>query len=208
MSSIDNKNTKNRTDHITELIKALPLVKGFPFSEDEMWVYFNLAVKDKDISIRKLSAKKEKSDNPKRITGYNLFTKTYNSDAPDGSKTTMSQKAAIWKELSEEEKNKFNTDATKENTSNGIQSVKKTESLTSRQEKWAIAMKEWYEQKEQGLAVSPLPPPQPRKTNSSKSLEVLAEPVEPIEQVEPVEQVEPIEHTEPIEQVEPIEHVE
>jgi hypothetical protein len=169
MSSTDNKNTKNRTDHITELIKALPLVEGFPLKEEELWQFFNKAVKNPDISIRKLSTKKEKSFGPKRISGYNLFTKTYKLDDLDGKKATMKDKSIVWKELSDEERSKYDTQAIEQNTLNGFLPIIKKETLTSLQEKWKIEFEIWVHADESTRGPEPiLPTRQPNKPRAPK----------------------------------------
>lgn len=137
---------KNRTSHITEAFEALPLVEGFPLTTEQLWEYFNKACKDKDIKIRKLSVKGEKKsaeEGPKRITGYNLFTKEFSGEIPDGT-VAMTHKAAAWKALSDEKKKEFNERATAENLANGIPPKAKkltyeqlTESYWDELEKWA-----------------------------------------------------------------------
>jgi hypothetical protein len=114
---------KNRTSYLTETFEALPLVEGFPLTTEQLWEYFNKACKNKDIKIRKLSEKKDKKsaeEGPKRLSGYNIFTKEFTGEIPEGV-GVMTHKAATWKALSEEEKDKFNERATQENKSNGYE---------------------------------------------------------------------------------------
>ena len=114
---------KNRTSHITEAFEALPQVEGFPLTTEQLWEYFNKAAKDKDIKIRKLTVKGEKKsaeDGPKRLSGYNLFTKEYSGEIPEGV-GVMTHKAAAWKALPKEEQAKFAERANEENKANGIE---------------------------------------------------------------------------------------
>jgi len=138
---------KNRTSHITEAFEALPLVEGFPLTTEQLWEYFNKACKNKDIKIRKLSVKgegkKSAEDGPKRISGYNLFTKEFSGEIPEGA-VAMTHKAASWQALSNEKKKEFNDRATAENLANGIEPKAKkvtyeqlTENYWDELEKWA-----------------------------------------------------------------------
>ena len=115
---------KNRASYIKEAFEALPLVEGFPLTTEQLWEYFNKAAKSKDIKIRKLSEKnsekKTAESGPKRLSGYNIFTKEFTGDIPDGVQG-MTHKAAVWKALSKEEKDKFNERATETNKSNGYE---------------------------------------------------------------------------------------
>lgn len=114
---------KNRASYIKEAFEALPLVEGFPLTTDQLWEYFEKAVKSKDIKIRKLNEKnseKTAEKGPKRLSGYNIFTKEFTGDIPEGI-GVMTHKAAVWKALSEEEKAKFNERATEQNKSNGYE---------------------------------------------------------------------------------------
>ena len=115
---------KNRASYIKEAFEALPLVEGFPLTTEQLWEYFNKAAKSKDIKIRKLSEKnsekKTAESGPKRLSGYNIFTKEFTGDIPEGVQG-MTHKAAVWKALSEEEKAKFNERATETNKSNGYE---------------------------------------------------------------------------------------
>tara|TARA_X000000950_G_scaffold279316_1_gene371890 strand:- start:1035 stop:1631 length:597 start_codon:yes stop_codon:yes gene_type:complete len=136
---------KNRASYIKEAFEALPLVDGFPLTTDQLWEYFDKAVKSKDIKIRKLSDKKEKTaeSGPKRLSGYNIFTKEFTGEIPEGVQG-MKHKAAVWKALSEEEKAKFSERATQENKSNGYEPKAKKlthdqllEAYYEKFEKWA-----------------------------------------------------------------------
>ena len=57
-------NLKDYPTHIEELFDALPLVEGFKYSTEQLWEFFEAAVKDKDIKLRKLTRKKDGSDAP------------------------------------------------------------------------------------------------------------------------------------------------
>lgn len=157
----------SRTGHINELIKALPMVEGFPLTEKELWDFFKLAVKNKDIPIRNISTKKEQSDTPKRISGYNLFTKTYNSGDSDGQKATMKEKGAVWKELTDDEKNKFRMEACEVNKFNGIEVISKTTSLKQQTSEWVDEFKVWCETDKNIRGPEPLMPH--RKPNALKN---------------------------------------
>ncbi len=114
---------KNRASYIKEAFEAIALVEGFPLTTDQLWEYFDKAAKSKDIKIRKLSEKnpeKTAEKGPKRLSGYNLFTKEFKEKGPEGV-GVMTHKAATWKTLSQEEKDKFNERATQENKSNGFE---------------------------------------------------------------------------------------
>ena len=113
---------KNRASYIKEAFEALPLVEGFPLTTEQLWEYFDKAAKSKDIKIRKLSEKKDEKktaeSGPKRLSGYNIFTKEFTGETPEGV-GVMTHKAAAWKALPQEEKDKFNKRATEKNNSNG-----------------------------------------------------------------------------------------
>ena len=114
---------KNRASYIKEAFEALPLVEGFPLTTEQLWEYFDKAAKSKDIKIRKLSEKKEEKtaeSGPKRLSGYNIFTKEFTGETPEGV-GVMTHKAAAWKALPQEEKDKFNQRATETNKSNGYE---------------------------------------------------------------------------------------
>lgn len=114
---------KNRASYIKEAFEALPLVEGFPLTTEQLWEFFNKAAKSKDIKIRKLTEKnseKTAESGPKRLSGYNIFTKEFTGDIPEGVQG-MTHKAAVWKALSKEEKDKFNQRATETNKSNGYE---------------------------------------------------------------------------------------
>ena len=114
---------KNRASYIKEAFEALPLVEGFPLTTEQLWEYFNKAAKSKDIKIRKLSEKhseKTAESGPKRLSGYNIFTKEFTGETPEGV-GVMTHKAAAWKALPQEEKDKFNKRATETNKSNGYE---------------------------------------------------------------------------------------
>ena len=137
---------KNRTFHITEVFEALPMVEGFPITTEQLWEFFGKACNNKEIKIRKLSIKadnKSAENGPKRISGYNLFTKEFSEEIPKGI-GVMAHKAAAWKTLSDEKKKEFNERATSENLTNGIEPRAKkvtyeqiTESYWNELEKWA-----------------------------------------------------------------------
>lgn len=136
---------KNRTSYLTEAFEAMPHVEGFPLTTEQLWEYFNKACKSKDIKIRKLSEKKEKKsaeEGPKRLSGYNIFTKEFQEEIPEGV-GAMTHKAATWKALSKEDKDKFNERATEQNKSNGYEP--KAKKLTHDQliEAWYDKMEEW-----------------------------------------------------------------
>ena len=139
---------KNRASYIKEAFEALPLVEGFPLTTDQLWEYFNKATKSKDIKIRKLSEKnsekKTAESGPKRISGYNIFTKEFTGEIPEGV-GVMTHKAAAWKALPQEEKDKFNERATETNKSNGYEPKAKKlthdqllEEYWDKLEKWVI----------------------------------------------------------------------
>ena len=114
---------KNRASYIKEAFEALPQVEGFPLTTEQLWEYFNKATKSKDIKIRKLCEKnseKTAEKGPKRLSGYNIFQKEFTGDTPEGV-GVMTHKAAAWKALPQEEKDKFNERATQENKSNGFE---------------------------------------------------------------------------------------
>tara|TARA_B100000927_G_scaffold238274_1_gene199187 strand:- start:1713 stop:2315 length:603 start_codon:yes stop_codon:yes gene_type:complete len=115
---------KNRASYIKEAFEALPLVEGFPLTTEQLWEYFDKAAKSKDIKIRKLSEKnsekKTAESGPKRLSGYNIFTKEFTGEIPEGV-GVMTHKAAAWKALPQEEKDKFNQRATETNKSNGYE---------------------------------------------------------------------------------------
>lgn len=142
MSSTNNKNTKNRTDHINELFKALPMVEGFPLTEAELREFFHKAVKDSNIPIRKLSEKKEQSDGPKKTDCNKLFKRRYKEDYPDV-KLSLADMNSAWNALSEEEKDEWRQKAIEENTRNGFKPTEKKESLALRQAKWQIEFQKW-----------------------------------------------------------------
>ena len=86
-----------------------------------MWEYFSKAAKDKDIKIRKhREGEKSAEDGPKRLSGYNLFTKEYSGEIPEGV-GVMTHKAAAWKALPKEEQARFAERANEENKANGIE---------------------------------------------------------------------------------------
>ena len=115
---------KNRAFYIKEAFEAMSLVEGAPCGTlDQLWECFNKAVKSKDIKIRKLSEKnseKTAESGPKRLSGYNIFTKEFTGETPEGV-AVMTHKAAAWKALPQEEKDKFNERATETNKSNGYE---------------------------------------------------------------------------------------
>ena len=168
---------KNRTSYLTEAFEALPMVEGFPLTTDQLWEYFNKACKSKDIKIRKLSEKKEKKsaeEGPKRLSGYNLYTKEFKGDIPDGI-NVMTHKAATWKALSEEDKAKYNERATQENKSNGYEP--KAKRLTHEQllETYWGKLEKWVTEDPGTRGPKPERPEKKKrgpKTDSSESSEV------------------------------------
>tara|TARA_Y100000766_G_scaffold260689_1_gene250648 strand:+ start:1304 stop:1903 length:600 start_codon:yes stop_codon:yes gene_type:complete len=140
---------KNRASYIKEAFEALPLVDGFPLTTEELWEYFNKAAKSKDIKIRKLSEKnsekKTAESGPKRLSGYNIFTKEFTGEIPEGV-GVMKHKGTAWKALSGEEQAKYNERASQENKSNGYEPKAKTitherllETYWDTLEKWVVA---------------------------------------------------------------------
>jgi hypothetical protein len=114
---------KNRASYITEAFEAIAKVEDFPLTIDELWEYFEKATKHKNIKIRKLSEKKPEKTaekGPKRLSGYNLFTKEFKEKGPEGV-GVMTHKAAAWKALSKEEQAVWNEQATETNKSNGYE---------------------------------------------------------------------------------------
>ena len=138
---------KNRASYLTEAFEALPLVEGFPLTTEQLWEYFNKACKSKDIKIRKLTEKKEKKsaeEGPKRLSGYNIFTKEFKGDIPEGV-GAMTHKAASWKVLSQEEKDKFNERATETNKSNGYEPKAKKVTHDQLMEAYWTKFEEWVQ---------------------------------------------------------------
>ena len=136
---------KNRTAQITEVFEALPLVEGFPLTTDELWDYFKLATKDKNINLRKLSEKKEnKADNStvKRKSGYNLYMSSFKEDIPQGV-GRMTHIGAEWKKLSDEERKAYDKTANDINASNGIQPKAKKITYQERCAIWENEFKKW-----------------------------------------------------------------
>ena len=178
MSSTNNKNTKNRTDHINELFAALPMVEGFPLTEAELREFFEKAVKDPKIPIRKLSEKKEKSDAPKRASGHNIFVKTYKGEDPNV-KLSMADKNVIWSAYSDEEKAVWNQKALEENTLNGFKQIEKKESLASRQDKWREEWQRWLQADESTRGPEPEMPtrakPTPKPTKIEPDIQVIGD---------------------------------
>ena len=111
---------KNRASYIKESFEAIALVEGFPLTTDQLWEYFNKAIKSKNIKIRKLS---EKPEGPKRINGFNLFTKVFTEKGPEGV-GVMTHRASAWRALSKEEQAKYNERADETNKSNGFEPTK------------------------------------------------------------------------------------
>jgi len=162
---------KNRTAQITELFNALPLVEGFPLSTEQMWVYFNKACQNKDIKLRKLTTKsvaKSAEEGPKRLSGYNIFTRDFKGEIPEGVKM-MTHKAAQWKALTEEEQKTFNDKARTENEANGLQAKSKKPTLEERQAEWEIQWKQWMNQDE---ATRGPEPERPKKATRKKVLKI------------------------------------
>jgi hypothetical protein len=160
---------KNRTSHITEAFEALPLVEGFPLTTEQLWEYFNKAAKSKDIKIRKLSVKgegkKSAENGPKRLTGYNLFTKEFSCEIPDGI-GVMTHKASIWKVLSDEKKKEFNERATAENLANGIEPTVKKITYEQLQETYWDELEKWAS--EDSSTRGPKPERPEKKTRKKK----------------------------------------
>ena len=113
---------KNRASYIKEAFEAIALVEGFPLELHQLWEYFEKATKSKDIKIRKLSEKTAEKG-PKKINGYNLFTKVFTEKGPEGV-GVMTHKAAAWRALSKEEQAKYNERADETNKSNGFEPTK------------------------------------------------------------------------------------
>ena len=138
---------KNRTAQITELFDALPSVEGFPLTTEQLWEYFNKACSNKDIKLRKLTVKKDDKPptdkGPKRLTGYNIFTRDFKDTIPDGVKI-MTHKAQLWKNLSKEEQAPYNLKALKENEANGITPKIKTPTFEERCAIWETNWKQWF----------------------------------------------------------------
>ena len=169
---------KNRTSYLTEAFEALPMVEGFPLTTAQLWEYFNKACKSKDIKIRKLSEKREQKlaeEGPKRLSGYNIFTREFTGEVPEGT-GMMTHKAAVWKALSKEEKAKFNERATQENKSNGIEP--KAKKLTHNQlcEQWYAKMEIWVQEDPDTRGPKPERPekkkPGPKPDSSSDTSDV------------------------------------
>ena len=139
---------KNRTAQITEVFEALPQLEGFPLTTEQLWDFFKLATKDKNINLRKLSEKKDhtadNSTTVKRKTGYNLYLASF-KDLPEGldKNQRMAHIGAEWKKLSSEEKEAYNKTATDMNASNGIQPKSKKLTYQERCAIWETEFKEW-----------------------------------------------------------------
>ena len=163
---------KNRASYIKEAFEALPLVEGFPLTTDQLWEYFDKAAKSKDIKIRKLSKKnseKTAESGPKRLSGYNLFTKEFKEKGPEGV-GVMKHKGAVWKALSPEERAVWDERATEQNKSNGYEP--KAKKLTHDQliEVWYEKMEEWaHEPKETRGEKPERPEKKPRGKASTTS---------------------------------------
>ena len=125
---------KTRATHIEELFDALPLVEGFKYSTEQLWEFFEAAVKDKDIKLRKLTRKKDGSNAPKAprsVSAYNCFMKHFNKemapkppeDCPDKKKFIMGALKSAWNEVkaNPSELKKWEDEALSVNTANGIQ---------------------------------------------------------------------------------------
>jgi hypothetical protein len=168
---------KNRTAQITEVFEALPQIEGFPLTTEQLWSYFKLATKDKNIGLRKLSEKKElKADNSttvKRRSGYNLYLSSFKKEIPEGI-DRMTHIGAEWQKLSPEEKEPYEKEATDMNASNGIH--KKPKKLTY-QERCAIWEREWKEwvhadhDTRGPEPIMPLPPTRKKKTEKETTQE-------------------------------------
>ena len=125
--------TKNREDHITDLFKALPEVEGFEYTTEELFKFFDRAVRDKKITLRAFSkSKKNKDDDdavekqPTRLSGYNLFTKEFKHNQ-DIDVTPMVQWTEAWKieKNIPGKKEEWDKKAEALNTANGIQKKSK-----------------------------------------------------------------------------------
>ena len=150
---------KTRADYISDIFSTLPLVEGFPLTSEQLWDYFNKACNNPDINCRKLSTKKDKiADNgPKRISGYNLFTKEFTDEVPSGVKR-ITHTSQVWKALSKEEQDSFNDRALKLNEANGIEAKKQVLTYEQRINEWEIVWKQWFSQPESSRGPEPLMP--------------------------------------------------
>ena len=160
---------KNRASYIKEAFEALPLVEGFPLTTEQLWEYFNKAAKSKDIKIRKLSEKnseKTAEKGPKRISGYNIFTKEFTGDIPEGVQG-MTHKAAVWKALSEEEKAKFNERATETNKSNGYEPKAKKLTYDQLIEAYWDKLEKWAQEDPETRGEKPERPEKKKRGNAS-----------------------------------------
>jgi hypothetical protein len=145
------KQAKNRTTQITEVFDALPQLEGFPLTTEQLWEYFNKATKDKNISLRKLSEKKEDKlehsadKGPKRKNGYNLYVAEFAGILPEGisKKDRLKHIGAEWKKLSPEEQAPWQHKAQLENDSNGLQQKPKKLTYNEKLELWEEDFKEW-----------------------------------------------------------------
>ena len=160
---------KTRGQHIDDLFNALPQVEGFPLTSEQLWDYFNKACKNPDISCRKISTKKDKSaddSGPKRISGYNLFTKEYSGEVPEGTKR-ITHTSSVWKALTAEERTAFNERATKENEVNGIQAKKPALTYEQRLAEWEPMWKQWHSEPESTRGPEP---PMPKKATRKRKV--------------------------------------
>ena len=135
---------KNRTDIIKEVFEAIPQIEGFPLTTEQLWEYFEKASKKKDIKLRKLSTKKEdkSSEGPKRLTGYNVFTRDFKCDIPDGIKV-MTHKSQLWKKLTSDEQAPYIQKAQLENDANGLETKPKKLTFEERCANWETEFKIW-----------------------------------------------------------------
>ena len=161
---------KNRTTYITELFEALPNVKGFNYSTEQLWEFFNEACKDKNINLRKLSEKKgDKNDaesGPKRITGYNLFVQEFKEEKPDGV-DFMTHKSAAWKALSVEERTKFTDRATEKNKSNGYEPKAKRVSYEQQLDEFYDKLDQWIIENPETRGPKPERPEKKKRSKKS-----------------------------------------
>ncbi|MBV20238.1 MAG: hypothetical protein CL870_03965 [Cytophagia bacterium] len=150
---------KTRTDYISDIFSTLPLVEGFPLTSDQLWEYFNKACDNPHINCRKLSSKKDKvADNgPKRISGYNLFTREFTGEVPQGIKR-ITHTSKVWKSLSKEKQDSFNSRALEVNQTNGIEPKKQVITYEQRINEWEIIWKQWFAEPESSRGPEPIMP--------------------------------------------------
>lgn len=162
---------KNRASYIKEAFEAIALVEGFPLTTDQLWEYFDKAAKSKDIKIRKLSEKKPEKTaekGPKRLSGYNLFTKEFTGEIPEGV-GVMTHKASAWKALSQEEKNEFNERATQENKSNGIEPKAKKLTHDQLMQAYWDKFEEWAQENPETRGEKPERPEKKKRAKKADS---------------------------------------